>query len=68
MRLFAKKGECQTICGGTTGCRTICKNICEKIKCSDDNATVNKDDNECTGTVSCGTSGCHCSNNPIWHP
>jgi hypothetical protein len=63
-----KKGECQTICGGTTGCRTICKNICEKIKCSDDNATVKKDDNECTGTVSCGTSGCHCSNNPNWHP
>ena len=28
-----KKGECQTICAGTTGCRTICKNICEKITC-----------------------------------
>ena len=64
-----KKGECQTICGGTTGCRTICKNICEKIICSDDNATVKNDDsNVCTGTVSCGTSGCHCSNNPNWHP
>ena len=62
-----KKQECQTVCGGTTGCRTICKNICEKIKCSGD--AVKKDDsNVCTGTVSCGTSGCHCSNNPNWHP
>ena len=62
-----KKQECQTVCGGTTGCRTICKNICETIKCSGD--AVNKDDsNVCTGTVSCGTSGCHCSNNPNWHP
>ena len=62
-----KKQECQTVCGGTTGCRTICKNICEKIKCSGD--SVKKDDsNVCTGTVSCGTSGCHCSNNPNWHP
>ena len=24
-----KKQECQTVCGGTTGGRTICKNICE---------------------------------------
>ena len=64
-----KKQECQTVCGGTTGCRTICKNICEAIKCSEDNASVKKDDsNVCTGTVSCGTSGCHCSNNPNWHP
>ena len=62
-----KKQECQTVCGGTTGCRTICKNICETIKCSGD--AVKKDDsNVCTGTVSCGTSGCHCSNNPNWHP
>ena len=62
-----KKQECQTVCGGTTGCRTICKNICEKIKCSGD--AVKKDDsNVCTGTVSCGTSGCHCSNNPNWPP
>ena len=62
-----KKQECQTVCGGTTGCRTICKNICEKITCSGD--AVKKDDsNVCTGTVSCGTSGCHCSNNPNWHP
>ena len=62
-----KKQECQTVCGGTTGCRTICKNICETIKCSGD--AVKKDaSNVCTGTVSCGTSGCHCSNNPNWHP
>ena len=62
-----KKQECKTVCGGTTGCRTICKNICETIKCSGD--AVKKDDsNVCTGTVSCGTSGCHCSNNPNWHP
>ena len=62
-----KKQGCQTVCGGTTGCRTICKNICETIKCSGD--AVKKDDsNVCTGTVSCGTSGCHCSNNPNWHP
>lgn len=69
--LPTKKAECQTICGGTTGCRTICKNICEKIICSDDNATVKNDDsNVCTGIVSCdtSTSGCHCSNNPNWHP
>ena len=62
-----KKRDCQTVCGGTTGCRTICKNICEKVTCSSD-TTTNNNSNVCTGTVSCGTSGCKCSNNPYWHP
>ena len=62
-----KKQECQAYCGGTTGCRTICKNICEKITCSSDTEAV-KNKNECTGTVTCSSSGCTCSNNPNWHP
>ena len=50
-----KKGECQTICGGTTGCKTICKNICEKVTCSSDtNATKICEEYEC------GTAGCSC--------
>ena len=62
-----KKQECQAYCGGTTGCMTICKNICEKITCSSDTEAV-KNKNECTGTVTCSSSGCICSNNPNWHP
>ena len=27
-----------------------------------------KNKNECTGTVTCSSSGCICSNNPNWHP
>ena len=62
-----KKQECQAYCGGTTGCMTICKNICERITCSSDTEAV-KNKNECTGTVTCSSSGCICSNNPNLHP
>ena len=34
------KSDCQTICGGTTGCRTICKYRCESIQCSKNTVTV----------------------------
>ena len=62
-----KKTDCQSVCVGTTGCMVICKNICEKIACSSDKE-AQKDNNECTGIVSCSSSGCTCSNNPNWHP
>ena len=34
------KSDCQTICGGTTGCKTICKYRCESIQCSKNTVTV----------------------------
>ena len=48
-----KKTDCQTICGGTTGCRTICKNSCEKLECA------KKEMCETCEQICNGTTGCH---------
>lgn len=34
------KSDCQTICNGTMGCKTICKYRCESIQCSKNTVTV----------------------------
>ena len=34
------KSDCQTICNGTMGCKTICKYRCESIQCSKNSVTV----------------------------